>query len=88
MQKKTAADLTIRPDMAYVPYPTVPHPGPPPSDTQVLCLIYINIFIWATFLILVCSHKEFLLKNLIKMPEDLLLLYNIIKGQKKKIFFK
>ncbi|CAG8537330.1 14850_t:CDS:2, partial [Cetraspora pellucida] len=32
--KKLAPDIAIYPDVAYVPNPTLPHPGPPPSDVK------------------------------------------------------
>ncbi|CAG8579852.1 3467_t:CDS:2, partial [Acaulospora colombiana] len=32
--KKTASDITIYPNVAHVPKPTLQHPGPPPSDVK------------------------------------------------------
>ena len=34
-RRKIAPDLAIAPNEPYVPKPTVPYPGPPPSDTNV-----------------------------------------------------
>ncbi|CAG8505064.1 701_t:CDS:2 [Acaulospora colombiana] len=31
---KIASDITIYPDVAHVPNPTIQHPGPPPSDVK------------------------------------------------------
>ncbi|CAG8679514.1 2583_t:CDS:2, partial [Paraglomus brasilianum] len=33
-EKRIAPDLCISPNEPYVPNPTVPHPGPPPSNSN------------------------------------------------------
>jgi hypothetical protein len=41
--EKMAPDVAVYPDVAYVPRPLAPHPGPPPSDTNVFLVFLVCI---------------------------------------------
>jgi hypothetical protein len=38
-----APDVAVYPASAHVPRPGIPHPGPPPSDTNVLLVFLVCI---------------------------------------------